>query len=74
MKHACPVAENLTKILFPGAGQGGAIGAIAHLKLSKVTSLTVILYNSEQSIRDTRPFCSPLFCHRSVVKYTSSLL
>jgi len=26
------------------------------------------------TIRDTRPFCRPLFCHSSVVKYTSSLL
>ena len=26
------------------------------------------------SIRDIRPFCRPLFCCNSVVKYTSSLL
>ena len=35
---------------------------------------TVILNNSENIIRDIRPFCRPLFCHCSVVKYTSSLL
>jgi len=34
----------------------------------------MIFYNSENSIRDIRPFCRPLFCHSSVVKYTSSLL
>ena len=32
------------------------------------------LKNSENSIRDFRPFCRPLFCHSSVVKYTSFLL
>jgi len=35
---------------------------------------TTIVYDSENSICNTRPFCHPLFCHRSVVKYTSSLL
>jgi len=28
----------------------------------------MILYNSENSIRDVRPFCSPLFCHSRAVK------
>jgi len=34
----------------------------------------MILYNSESNIRDTRPFCHPLFRHSGVVKYTTSLL
>jgi len=33
----------------------------------------MIVYNSENSIRNTMPFCRPLFCHRSLVKYTSPL-
>jgi len=51
-------------------------GAIAPPKTYELTSFTMILYDSENSIRNTRPFCHPLFCHRSVVKYrpTSSLL
>jgi len=31
-------------------------------------------YSSENSIRDLRPFCRPVFCHSRVVKYTSTLL
>jgi len=54
-----------------GADPGGAI---APLKSTKRSYFTMILYNSENSIRDIRPFCRPLFCHSSVVKYTSSLL
>jgi len=54
--------------------QRGAIAPIAPLKPMKVTSFTMILHNSENSIRDIRPFCRQLFCHSSVVKYTSSLL
>jgi len=30
----------------------------------------MIVYNSENIIRNTRPFCHPLVCHRSVVKCT----
>jgi len=41
------------------------------LKPTKVTSFTMILCNSENSIRDIRPFCRKLFCHSSVVKYIS---
>ena len=44
------------------------------LKPRKVNLFAIILRNSENSIRDTRPFKRPLFCHNSVVKYTSSLL
>jgi len=30
----------------------------------------MILYNSEDNIRDQRPFFRPLFCHNSVVKHS----
>jgi len=43
-------------------------------KTYELTLFTMVGCNSENSIRSTRPFCQPLFCHRSVVKYTSSLL
>ena len=59
---------------FAGGGSRGTIGAIAPLKFTKVTLFTMILYNWEDSIRDMRPFCRPLFCHSSVVMHTSSLL
>jgi len=55
-------------------GSRGATGAIAPLKPTKVTLFTMILYNSENSICNIRPFCRLLFCHSNVVKYTSSLL
>jgi len=47
---------------------------IAPLKPRKVSLFTMIFYNSENSTCDIRQFCRPLFCHRSVVKYTLSLL
>ena len=50
------------------------IGAIAPLKPTKVTLILMFLYNSENSIRNTRPFGRPLFHHSGIVKYTSSLL
>jgi len=46
----------------------------ADRKPTEVTLLTMILYKSENSIRDIKPFCRPLFCHSHVVKYTSSFL
>jgi len=59
----------------PGADPG-AVGnwGDRSLKPTKVTLFTIILYNSENNICDARPFCRPLFCHRSAVKYTWSLL
>jgi len=45
----------------------GAIGAIATTKLTKLTLFSMILYNSDNSIRDMRTFCHPLFCHSSVM-------
>jgi len=47
---------------------------MAPLKPKKVTLFTMILCNSENNIRDIRPFCCALFCHSSVVKYASTLL
>jgi len=53
----------------PVADPGGAIGAIAlPLKSTKAIFFSMILHNSENNIRDIRPFRRPLFCHRSVVK------
>jgi len=54
----------------------GAIGTIVPppLKHRKETLFTMILYNSENNIPYIRPFCRPLLCHSSVVKYTSFLL
>jgi len=34
----------------------------------------MIMYKLENNIRDIKPFCRPLFCHSSAVKYTSFLL
>ena len=44
------------------------------LKPAKLTLFTMILYNSENNIRDIRPFCHPLCGHSTVAKYASSLL
>jgi len=48
--------------------QGRIQGAIVPIKTTKVTLFT-ILNNSENNLRDIRPFCRPLFCHSSPVKY-----
>ena len=57
-----------------GGSRGGDWGDRSPLKPMKVTFFTMILNNLENSIRDIRPFCRPLFCHSSDVKYTSYLL
>jgi len=54
-----------------GANPGGAI---APPKTYEVTLFTMIVYNTENSIRNTKLLCHPLFFRRSVVKYTPSLL
>jgi len=56
-----------------GRIQGG-IEAIVPPKTYEWTLFAVIVYNSENIIRNTRPFCHPLFYDRGAVKYTSSLL
>ena len=61
--------------LYPGEDPGGGrLGPSSPQKPIKVISFTMIFFNSENSIRDVRPFCCALFCHSSVVKHTSSLL
>jgi len=45
-------------------------GRSLSLKSTKVTLFTVVFYNLENSIRDIRPFCRPLFFHSSDVKYS----
>jgi len=52
----------------------GAIEGVALPKTYELTLFTTTVDNSENSIRNTRLFCHPLFCHVSVVKYASSLL
>ena len=51
-----------------------AIGRSPPPKPTKVTLFAIILYNLENSIRDIKPICRPIFCHSSAVKYASSLL
>jgi len=57
-----------------GVNPAGTIKAIAPPKTYELTLFTMIVHNSQNSISNIRPFCHPLFCHRSVVKCTSSLL
>ena len=57
-----------------GGSKGGRLRRSSPLKPAKVTLFTMILNNSENIIRDIRPFCPDLFCHSSIVKYTSCLL
>jgi len=47
---------------------GGTIEGIAIAKTYELTLFTMIVYNSENSIGNTRLICHPSFCHRSVVK------
>jgi len=61
---------NLFSEYNAGAVAGG--GAIAPLKPKKVTLFTMVLCNSENNIRDIRPYCCALFCYSSVVKYASA--
>jgi len=76
-----PVHTNIESIVWFGFGLNmqrnnqGRIGGLATttLKPTQLTFFTIILYNLENSVCDIRRFC-PLFCHSSVVKYTSSLL
>jgi len=69
------VVPNWTSSLRSGSDPGGGrLGRSLPLAPKNVTLFTMFFYNSENSIRDIRLFCRPLFCHSSVVKYTSSLL
>ena len=51
----------------------GSIEAIVPPNTYELTLLAMIVYNSENIIRNTMPFCHPLFCHRSVVNLLSIL-
>ena len=53
--------------------RGRSRGGIPPVKPTILNFIT-ILYNSGNSIGDIRSFCRPVFCHSSVVEYTSSLL
>jgi len=53
---------------------GVTVEAIAPIKPAKATLFTMILYNSQNSIRDVRSFGLPLFCQSSVVKNSLALL
>ena len=70
-----PLTSKLSTVDPPtqqsGADPGG--GAIPPVKPTILNFIT-ILYNSGNSIGDIRSFCRPVFCHSSVVEYTSSLL
>jgi len=61
-------------MLFPGVDTGGRLGLSPPKNPTQITLFTIILYNLESSIRDTKRFRRPLFCHSSVVKHISSLL
>ena len=54
--------------------RGWRLGRSPPLKPAKVTLFTMILYNTEKSIRDIRSFCLALFCQSSFSKNTLSLL
>ena len=61
------------------SNRGGSTGAdprgrSAHRKTYESNLFHHDLYNSENSIRSMRLFYRPLFCHSSVVTYTSLLL
>ena len=64
MSSSCPCS----------GGARDAAGAIAPVKPTKVTLFTIILYSSENNIRDIEPFRRLLFCHTNFFKHTSSLL
>ena len=61
-------------VSWQGRIQGGDWDDRPLQKPAKVTFFTMILYNAGNSIRVIRPFCRPLFCHNSVVKYILCLL
>jgi len=76
-KHANKIqATDLLHTIIPNQGRihGGRLGRSPLLKLTKVTLFAMILYNSENSIRDIRPFRRPLFCRSSVVEVFNTSL
>ena len=66
--------ETLPPIVNRGESRGGAIGAIAPPTTYESNFIHNDFCSLENNIPDIRPFCRPLFCHSSVVNFTSSLL
>ena len=64
----------------PGAGPGAGPGADPGWrsgqlhKICESNFMHHVFHNFENSIRDMRPFCHPMFCHSVALKYTSSLV
>jgi len=54
-----------------GRIQGGPLPQLPRLKPTKVALFNMILCNSKNTILHIRLFCRLLFCHSSIVKYTS---
>ena len=63
-------ADNSLNAVRQGRIQGGKLGRYPPLKPTKVTSFIMTVNNSENSIRDIRPFWRPLFCPESAMKYS----
>ena len=61
--------SSLVCVWRQGRIQGGRLGRSFPVKPTKAILFTIILYNSQNYIRDVRPLCRPLFCHSNVVKY-----
>jgi len=59
----------LNKYYISPGRSGSRGGGNRPPKPAKVTLFTIILHNSENNIRDIRPFCRLRFCHNSVLKY-----
>ena len=59
--------------VITGAKPGGWLGWSPPTKTYELTLLAMIVHNSVNIICSTKRFYHPLFCHSSVVKYTSSL-
>jgi len=56
-----------------GANPGGAIEAIAPPKTYELTLFTMIVYNSENSIRNTKLFCHPFLSQKCCEVYFITL-
>jgi len=69
-KHGKTNQQPLTlqQYMWAGADPEGSISS------PKTCETIFFAMNLENTIHDISPFCRPLFCHSSVVKYTSSLL
>ena len=68
---SCTKAVGWLELVTCHDTSGGSIGMrMGRLpSLKPTTFFIMIFYNSENRIRDIRPFSPPLFCYSSVVKY-----